>query len=570
MSRKVFKLAFLYGLLRDALEVQPGIAGDFDFTAPAEAHSAQWAAMISLARTHHAEGRLAFKSALRVIRILLDLGRAAEALGLLLQGPGAAQRSAEWSLMTAQAWLALGAAHPALAALRRVEALGPSAEQAGRAEVLQRLAALTLGQARPASWTEAAALLDHALALALPGAGRLVLQAHLAAPRADADPDAVIEAAFALLRLLGPDEAAALLAAMANLYESAALGSEWRRVFGLLRGMAESAPGDGAPADDLTDPLRMCLAEACAAGGLWREAIARFIPGHNQTGILAENMCELARAIGQDVLSGVDLDFQPARERRVFDLFPFNGEFAMLELKLAEMSPFIERFVIIEAAETFTGKPKPLYFQERRAGFARYADKIVHVVVDKFPSYLGTAWAREFYQRDRGILGLVGLAAPDDVVIISDVDEIIRPEAALGDLPALAAGADLRTFQYFLNYELLSDKPKLKTVLAHARLLARNGSSYLRIAMSRHARRPFLANAGWHFSSCGSPEALERKFQSFSHTEWAHLDRARIAAIADGIRSRAFEDPQFARRELGEDFPAFIRARPDLYADYVL
>jgi hypothetical protein len=318
-----------------------------------------------------------------------------------------------------------------------------------------------------------------------------------------------------------------------------------------------------------TDALRTCLAEACAAGGLWGEAIARFRPGHDQNGMLAENMCELARSIGHEVVSDLDLRFQPPRAKRVFDLFPFNGEFAMLELKLAEMSPFVERFVIIEAAETFTGKPKPLYFHERRADFARYADKIIYVPVGSFPSHLTSAWAREFYQRDQGVLGLVGLAAPDDVVIISDVDEIIRPEAALGDLPALAVGADLRIFQYFLNYERITDRPTVKTVLAHARLLARNGCSYLRVGMPRYARRPYLANAGWHFTSCGSPEALERKFKSYSHTEWSHLDRGQIASIADEIRGGQVQ-AGWTRRELDEGFPAFIRARPDLFADYLL
>jgi hypothetical protein len=368
--------------------------------------------------------------------------------------------------------------------------------------------------------------------------------------------------------VLAPAPAADLLGAMGDLYEAAGQGRAWRRALAAMRG----APTDGLPPEPLvagdTDRLRTCLAQAYASAGLWRDAIARFVPGPGHTDMLAENLCELARCIGRDVLSDIDLGFRPSAGRKVFDLFPFNGEFAVLELKLAEMSPWVDHFVIIEAGQTFTGKPKPFHFAERRDAFAAYADKIIHVPVETFPNHLARPWAREFFQRDRGVAGLAGRCAPDDVVIISDVDEIIRPEA-VRDLPALAVGADLRTFQYFLNYELVGKKLTVKSVLTTAGLLARNGCSYLRTAIPRHAMRPYAPNAGWHFTSVGSPEALEHKYQSFSHTEWSHLDRAHFAALAETIRASGL-GPNYVRRALDEDLPEALRLRPELFADCLL
>ena len=45
------------------------------------------------------------------------------------------------------------------------------------------------------------------------------------------------------------------------------------------------------------------------------------------------------------------------------------------------MNPVVDRFVISEATETFSGNPKPLYYEENKEMFAEFADKIIHVAV---------------------------------------------------------------------------------------------------------------------------------------------------------------------------------------------
>ncbi len=279
-------------------------------------------------------------------------------------------------------------------------------------------------------------------------------------------------------------------------------------------------------------------------------------------------MSELARCIGRDVTSKLELDFTTAGpSRRIFDLFPFNGEFAMLELKLAEMAPWVDRFVIIEARHTFTGQPKPLYFAEHSAAFSAFADKITHVPIEAFPAHIGSAWAREFFQRDQGVLGLKGRSAPDDLVIISDTDEIIRREA-VQNLSGPLVGADLRTFKYFLNYEHAEKRPMIKAAFVPARLLASNGSSYLRIGASQYYDHSQVKNAGWHFTSIAAPEALESKFRSFSHEEWSHLDRAYFEALIDKIRSGGLGD-EYLRCEL-DQLPASVQARSGALSAWLL
>ena len=46
------------------------------------------------------------------------------------------------------------------------------------------------------------------------------------------------------------------------------------------------------------------------------------------------------------------------------------------------MNPVVDRFVISEATETFSGNPNLYIMRKIRKCFAEFADKIIHVVVD--------------------------------------------------------------------------------------------------------------------------------------------------------------------------------------------
>ena len=52
---------------------------------------------------------------------------------------------------------------------------------------------------------------------------------------------------------------------------------------------------------------------------------------------------------------------------RIFDTFPFDGELALLEHRLAETYELVDVFVLVEAAETYSGAAKELTFARHRA-----------------------------------------------------------------------------------------------------------------------------------------------------------------------------------------------------------
>lgn len=119
---------------------------------------------------------------------------------------------------------------------------------------------------------------------------------------------------------------------------------------------------------------------------------------------------------------------------RVFDSFIFFNELDLLQIRLSVLAPHVDRFVLVEATHSFQGQTKPLYFEKNRQRFAPFLDKIEHVVVDNFPD-AASPWDREHFQRDAILRGLAS-CADDDLVIISDADEIPRPQAIPRDLDA--------------------------------------------------------------------------------------------------------------------------------------
>lgn len=107
----------------------------------------------------------------------------------------------------------------------------------------------------------------------------------------------------------------------------------------------------------------------------------------------------------------------------IYDCFTFFNELELLELRLNELAGIVDKFVLVEATQTHTNQLKPLYFQENRARFSAFRDKIIHVVVDDLP-VSKDAWVPENFQRNAIARGLVN-CQPDDFILVSDLDEKI-------------------------------------------------------------------------------------------------------------------------------------------------
>ena len=231
---------------------------------------------------------------------------------------------------------------------------------------------------------------------------------------------------------------------------------------------------------------------------------------------------------------------------KIYDCFTFFNEFELLELRLRELYDHVDHFVIVEANRTFQNKEKPFYYKENSERFAQWADKIVYCEVVDMPADTD-AWARERHQRD-AIVRAVADAAPEDIIMISDADEIPRPETVdyLRTNDRSIWGFRMPLFNFRYNYMLVNQDCYTVWSGALRKKLLVSAEDFRRM---RHALNDFeygaqdamleiVEHAGWHFTYLGNEDFAKTKIQSFAHAETNRpdiLDQLDIAAsIARG------------------------------------
>lgn len=208
---------------------------------------------------------------------------------------------------------------------------------------------------------------------------------------------------------------------------------------------------------------------------------------------------------------------------RVFDIFTFNGEYDILEIRLGILDKFVDQFIIVEARETFSGKPKPLYYLENKERYKEWWSKIKYYVVENgdkeieelavsSPNTHGAShWKREFYQKESIKKALKHLKN-DDICFIGDVDEIWSPNCLKICWRIPVVKLMLRVYPYYLNN--LSDELFWGTIMTTYENVKDSCLNHLR---SGGSYRTTTFN-GWHFTSQGGIMEVRRKLDD-SYTE---------------------------------------------------
>lgn len=265
---------------------------------------------------------------------------------------------------------------------------------------------------------------------------------------------------------------------------------------------------------------------------------------------------------------------------KLFDCFPFFNELDLLELRLRELNGVVDRFVLVEARETFTGRPKPLYFDTHRERFAPWADKIVHIVVDRFPEGR-SKWDNEHAQRAALQEGIQG-ARPQDLVMLSDLDEIVKPNVLSGLKVCPPSKGEvlcfeLRLFQFYLNLE----NTQQKWLRIGPRLARRDGVGQIRMmrqiraredggprdwvrlartfwAMRRPVWRRNVFDAGWHFSWLGGAQAVADKFSAIPDQVGLEGEMD-VSTAKDFIHQNVENNPHLKTVKIDSGFPRTVR-----------
>lgn len=225
--------------------------------------------------------------------------------------------------------------------------------------------------------------------------------------------------------------------------------------------------------------------------------------------------------------------------RKIIDGFIFYNELDILKLRFAELNDVVDYFVIVESPLTFQRNQKELFYEKNKEMFKEYEHKIIHVIVNDHPED-ENPWINERYQRrciDRGLLRLN--LKEDDIILISDVDEIfdsnfLRLIKNVGVNSIISCNFDM--YYYNLNYKTNEFWPHPKAVSFNYYQNCERRPDYIRNLHLHMQNIPLIQQKnGWHFSYFGGAERIANKIHNFSHQEYNLPEHTNIETINKNI-----------------------------------
>jgi hypothetical protein len=252
----------------------------------------------------------------------------------------------------------------------------------------------------------------------------------------------------------------------------------------------------------------------------------------------------------------------------VRDGFIFYNELELLEIRLYELAPVVDKFVLVEATHTHQGNEKPLYFDENKSWFNKY--NIEHIIIPtKFPKNPTTqqVWDNEIWQRDHIADGFTN--SREDIGMVSDVDEI--PSREFVETLKKGRRIPLKLKQRMSYYFMNTVSPAMEwygTVIAPCPVIKQVSCQTMRDC--RHDPSMPSAESGWHFSYLGTPEFIVDKLKNFTHSEYnkpeyTNIDRVReLIGQGKDILGRGYT---FEKIE-SDYWPHLVRDEPERFGKY--
>ena len=109
----------------------------------------------------------------------------------------------------------------------------------------------------------------------------------------------------------------------------------------------------------------------------------------------------------------------------IYDCFSYWDEDLLLDLRLNILNEVVDIFVIVEGNKTWQNNPKQFKFDINK--FSKFKEKIKYIKVEDLPDG-EDPYLRENHQRNSINKGLID-AKDDDIVMVSDLDEIPNPKS---------------------------------------------------------------------------------------------------------------------------------------------
>ena len=264
---------------------------------------------------------------------------------------------------------------------------------------------------------------------------------------------------------------------------------------------------------------------------------------------------------------------------KIFDCFSYWDEDLLLDLRLNILNDCVDYFVIVEGNKTWQNNSKMFRFDINK--FEKFKKKIIYVKVEDLPDGKNP-YLRENHQRNSITKGLKN-ADKDDLIIISDLDEIPNPKSIQEFLPKMRyAVFQQKHFYYKFNlqsvnfpywqgsrvcvYKYLKSPQWLRDLKFKKR-------AFWRIDKIR--LNNIISEGGWHFCNLKDPESLKYKYENLCETDDPIVFKDKIdnkylnteeirKNIVSGLDIIGRND-KFVKVEIDNSFPKYLLENINFY-----
>ena len=250
---------------------------------------------------------------------------------------------------------------------------------------------------------------------------------------------------------------------------------------------------------------------------------------------------------------------------KIFDCFMYYDEDLILDLRLNYLNNYVDKFVIVESSYTHSGDSRKCLFDIKN--YSKFKDKINYIILEEPPVDLShvkkddsfekknsklilNAVKRENLQRNTISKGLES-ALPEDLIIISDVDEIPNlNDNNISSIKNKIIFFEQKYFYYKFNLKLDnypwygSRACKKKDLISPQWLRNIKSKTYptwridTMFSKKRYKNIKFITNGGWHFSNIKTPADIEKKMKTYLHHREYEINPIGEKKISQIIQSK--------------------------------
>lgn len=252
----------------------------------------------------------------------------------------------------------------------------------------------------------------------------------------------------------------------------------------------------------------------------------------------------------------------------IIDTTLFNVEFDMLDIRLALTDNYVDHWIICEANRTLSGLPKPCHLSEHIHRYQKYSSRMTVMQLDIPASW--SNWDIENGQRAHIRHGYAHMASDNDVIMHSDIDEILNAEL-VPDILSMLETEDrpitCKLEMYLRHFDQRLERGWQGTVVAKQRHFQdpctlykgpRAGVGHAQKKKDRSHCANFPQSAGWHWGWMGTDDAIKTKVQSCIETQHRDADEV-LAQLAKGDTGNAINH-KCVTRFVQPDYPASVMA----------